>query len=383
MSEYQYYEFQAVDRPLTEEMQQGLRRISSRAHITPTGFVNVYNYGDLRANPEQLLEKYFDAFCYLANWGTHRLKFKIPADLIDGKSIREYCLDDIISLQRKGESFILSFDSESEEYEWEEGEGWLSSMISLREDLIRGDFRCLYLAWLLGVQQEWVEPDEVEPPVPDGLGELSGALSTFVRFMRIDPDLVTAAAGRSGAGGIQSAREQELVHWIRGMDPTEKDEILRRFIVGHEPHLANRLYQRFLKTCTLKENNATAQQKRRTAGELSKQAEDCAEERKRREAEEHARRQAILKKKQAQERKKYLAGLVGKEDEIWRQVNSLISGKRPANYDRAVQLLLDLKDLARGKSEKTMFQAGLNELCQEHKRKYSFMNRLQDAGLIP
>ena len=43
MSEYQYYEFQAVDRPLTEEMQQGLRRISSRAHITPTGFVNVYN----------------------------------------------------------------------------------------------------------------------------------------------------------------------------------------------------------------------------------------------------------------------------------------------------------------------------------------------------
>jgi len=382
MSEYQYYEFQAVDRPLAEEVQQELRRISSRAHITPTGFVNVYNYGDLHADPEKLLEKYFDAFCYLANWGTRQLMFRIPFDLIDGKSIWEYCLDDIISLQRKGEYFILSFDSESEEYEWEEGEGWLSSMISLREDLIRGDFRCLYLAWLLGVQQEWVEPDEVEPPVPDGLGELSGALSTFVRFMRIDPDLVTAAARCSGAGGIQSAREQELVHWIRGMDTTEKDEILRRLIVGHEPHLANRLYQRFLKASALKDNGSTSQ-KGRTAGELLEQAELSAEERKKREAEEHARRQAILKKQQAQERKKYLAGLAGKEDEIWRQINSLISGKRPADYDRAVQLLLDLKELAKGKSAKTMFQAGLNELCQEHRRKYSLIKRLNDAGFIP
>ncbi len=382
MSEYQYYEFQAVDRPLTEEVQQGLRRISSRAHITPTGFVNEYNYGDLHADPEKLLEKYFDAFCYLANWGTRRLKFKIPADLIDGKSIREYCLEDIISLQRKGEYFILSFDSESEEYEWEEGEGWLSSMISLREDLIRGDLRCLYLAWLIGVQQEWVEPDEDEPPVPDGLGELSGALSTFVSFMRIDPDLVTAAAGGSGTGGIQSAGEQELIHWIRGMDTAEKDEILRRFIVDHEPHLANRLYQRFLKARALEDHESTSQ-KRRTTGELLEQAELRAEERKKREAEEHARRQAILKKQQAQERKKYLAGLTGKEDEVWRQVNSLISGKRAADYDRAVQLLLDLKELARGKSEKTMFQTGLTELCQEHRRKYSLMNRLQEAGLVP
>ncbi len=379
MSEYQYYEFQAVDRPLIEEVQQGLRRISSRAHITPTGFVNVYNYGDLHADPEKLLEKYFDAFCYLTNWGTRQLMFRIPSDLIDGNSIREYCLDDIISLQHKGEYFILSFDLESEEYEWEEGEGWLSSMISLREDLIRGDFRCLYLAWLLGVQQGWVEPDEAEPPVPDGLGELSGALSTFVRFMRIDPDMVTAAAGCSGAGGIQSAREQELVHWIRGMDTTEKDEILRRLLVGHEPHLANRLYQRFLKACAPKDNESTSQ-KRRTAGELLEQAELSAEERKKREAEEHARRKAILKKQQAQERKKYLAGLAGKEDEIWRQINSLISGKRAADYDRALQLLLDLKELARSKSEKTMFQAGLNELCQEHRRKYSLIKRLNDAG---
>jgi hypothetical protein len=35
MSEYQYYEFRAVDRPLTEEQMDDLRSYSSRAAISP------------------------------------------------------------------------------------------------------------------------------------------------------------------------------------------------------------------------------------------------------------------------------------------------------------------------------------------------------------
>lgn len=123
MSEYQYYEFQAIDRPLTDEQQQELRRLSSRAHITPTGFVNVYNYGDLHADPIAMLEKCFDTFCYVANWGTRKLMFRIPPDLIAGEEVWNYCVDEILHLHNKGEYFILEFTSQSEEYEWEEGEG--------------------------------------------------------------------------------------------------------------------------------------------------------------------------------------------------------------------------------------------------------------------
>jgi hypothetical protein len=36
MSEYQYYEFQAIDRPLTESEMEKLRSFSTRARITPT-----------------------------------------------------------------------------------------------------------------------------------------------------------------------------------------------------------------------------------------------------------------------------------------------------------------------------------------------------------
>ena len=62
MSEYQYYEFQAIDKPLDEKGIQALENLSSRARITPTSFVNEYNWGDFKGNPLKLMEKY----CYCA-----------------------------------------------------------------------------------------------------------------------------------------------------------------------------------------------------------------------------------------------------------------------------------------------------------------------------
>ena len=43
MSEYQYYEFQAVDRPLGEAERSELRGLSSRARISATSFINSYD----------------------------------------------------------------------------------------------------------------------------------------------------------------------------------------------------------------------------------------------------------------------------------------------------------------------------------------------------
>jgi hypothetical protein len=37
MSEYQYYEFQAIDRPLTAEEQQAVSKLSSRVEPHPVG----------------------------------------------------------------------------------------------------------------------------------------------------------------------------------------------------------------------------------------------------------------------------------------------------------------------------------------------------------
>ena len=42
MSEYQYYEFQAIDRPLGGADQEAQRALSTRARITATSFTNSY-----------------------------------------------------------------------------------------------------------------------------------------------------------------------------------------------------------------------------------------------------------------------------------------------------------------------------------------------------
>ncbi len=74
MSEYQHYEFLALDEPLGEREQRELRALSSRATISSTRFANFYTFGNLKADPSRLVERYFDAHLYLANSGTVELQ---------------------------------------------------------------------------------------------------------------------------------------------------------------------------------------------------------------------------------------------------------------------------------------------------------------------
>jgi len=67
MSEYQYYDFLAVDRPLTSEEMARLRALSTRATITPARFTNFYTWGDFKGDPLAMVKQYFDAFVYVAN----------------------------------------------------------------------------------------------------------------------------------------------------------------------------------------------------------------------------------------------------------------------------------------------------------------------------
>src|ERR1700689_3036034 len=55
MSEYQYYEFQAIDRPLSATDREALRDLSTRARITATSFTNTYDWGDFKGDPAELM----------------------------------------------------------------------------------------------------------------------------------------------------------------------------------------------------------------------------------------------------------------------------------------------------------------------------------------
>lgn len=61
MSEYQYYEFVAIDKPLSHAQMSQLRTLSTRAQITPSSLVNEYHWGNFRGDPRTMMECYFDA----------------------------------------------------------------------------------------------------------------------------------------------------------------------------------------------------------------------------------------------------------------------------------------------------------------------------------
>lgn len=82
MSEYQYYEFLAIDRPLTSEEMSELRVLSTRAHITPVSFTNEYNWGSFRGNPDKMMQQYFDAHVYVANWMTAVFMVRVPIETL-------------------------------------------------------------------------------------------------------------------------------------------------------------------------------------------------------------------------------------------------------------------------------------------------------------
>jgi hypothetical protein len=379
MSEYQYYEFQAIDRPLTGKEMGELRSFSSRARITPTSFINDYAWDSFRGNADAWMKKHFDAFLCRANWGTHRFQLRLPARLLDLDTAREYCGGGSASVRGKAGNVILSLVSDDEEGgEWVEGEGHLSSLIGIRAELAGGDLRALYLGWLLRAQAGELDGEEIEPPVPAGLGNLSASLEALAEFLRIESDLLHVAARASAPQEDTTPRHEEVQAWVAGLSTKHKDDLLTRLILERDQALVMELLRRFLKERAGRV--ASAPVARRKVGELRRAAEAYTAERQRREAERRAQEKARREREAAIARAKHLDEIAGREPRLWAEVDTLIATKQPQSYDRAVGLLVDLRDLdARDKAND--FRPRLEALRQAHARKPTLIQRLTKAGL--
>ncbi len=383
MSEYQYYEFRVVDRPLTEEQMNELRSYSSRAQISPDSFVNVYNWGNFKGDPHTWMEKYFDAFLYLANWGSRILMLRVPTRLLDPNTARKYCSDEYLSCRAKGDHLIFSFHSEDEDSDWEDGEGWLASLVQLRSDLMHGDYRCLYLGWLLAAQGGGLDDDAPEPPLPPGLGTLNAPLRSLADFLRIDRDLIAAAAEESAEKPACRLSPEEIHRWVAVLPSKEKDDLLTRLLGDDDSHLVAELRLRALRAIR---GEGTSGRDSQTGGPRSvvsivARAEVIGKQRQKQEMDRQSQEKARRERAQAEERRKRLESLAGKESDLWVQVDRLIAAKQPKRYDEAVSLLKDLHDLADMKGTGPEFARRMSVLCREHERKPSLVDRLHKANL--
>lgn len=388
MSEFQQYEFLALDRPLTSEEQTEIRKLSSRVELSATQAHFIYHYGNFRGDELKVLESYFDVLVYIANWGTRRVAMRFPRAAIDLDPLKQYASLEEITLTTTSEYVILDIN-----YNDEDGGGmWLdetdriSALAPVRQDILRGDLRALYLAWLKCApnlaywSDEYAdeEGDEaegtaverlIEPQVPPGLKQLSAPLSAFAEFFEIDQDLISAAAEASPS--LETTAEP-IEEWLALLPLAERDAFLVRVARG-DPHAGMELMRRLREVGLPQGGRPAAEETARrslaTLQALAKQHTQRREQRQR-EAAERARIER-------------LNALAEREPEAWRQVFALIERKQGTPYDEAVALLVELRELAVLRNQTARFAQQFDELVAKYQSRPSLLDRIRKVGLLP
>jgi hypothetical protein len=397
MSEYQYYEWQTVDRLLTAKEQAEVNELSSHIMVSSSKAVVTYNWSSFRHDPQQVLLRYFDAHFYYANWGSLNLMFKFPKGTLNRTDALLYCDNGFVQFKEVGDYQVLeiSLSSDDGDSYMEESESTLSDFIALRADLIDGDYRLLYLAWLMSGtlsenpdldyededddedydedDGEEEEEDVIEketlapPPVPAGLKKLTPALQNFVDAFGVNAFLVQAAAESS-----PDLRETPVADYpaaIAQLPRQECNEYLARLAEG-DPGVRAALRKR------LKAFFPHADARKAEARSL----QDLVDRSRQLEIEEKQRRVREARRKHVAE----MQSLAQREPRVWQQVEELLAnGQRIASvYDEVTQHLEKLEQLADFQGTRDIFIARVRDLAVRYAARPALMGRWRKHGWV-
>ncbi len=368
MSEYQYYEFQAIDRPLTKKERDEISELSSRVQLTPNQAIFLYNYGSFRGDPKKVLTQYFDMMFYIANWGTWQLIFRFPKAIVNPNWFQPYDLPDTVTISTTSQYIVLDIQLIEEEgiRGWITGEVWMPRLLALRDELLHGDLRLLYLVWLRTapyLAEDTLEDDPVEPPIPPNLDKLSEALQAFVELVELDPDLVAAAAQASDRQ--QPIAELPLENWLNKLSADEKQEFLLK-LVRREPHVDLQLINRLKELAGAAQSVPQSNSGHRRLSKLQEIAETIRSKR-------HQKEQNAARKKRIKE----LEALAPREVQTWKRVVELIELKQAKPYDEATVLLIDLHDLAEHQGRLPEFIQRFEQLKSDYQNRPALIARFK------
>lgn len=381
MSEYQYYEFAAIDQPLTRAEMEELRAVSTRAKITPTGFVNHYEWGDLKADPADWMRRYFDAFVHTANWCSCRLALRVPLAIFSKAELKPYATKYALAIKASDKHWIFDWTlNESQDYDRfaeEDGNGWMRRLLPLRNELLRGDLRSLYLGWLADTGGGELRDDALEPDVPPGLAELSPAQQALIEFLGIDPDMLAAAsAGSAPVGRAEVEDDSCLDAWLGDWSRDNMAVVLKLIATGQGQEAERRV--RFHHAAWLKAHRAFAPvARKRTLAELRELAKSASGHRLEREAQERAMREAENRR----QREDYLRRLMTDVKQHWEAIEVQAKRGSASGYGQAVRAIADLAEGYRLTSSPKEFERALRHFLVRHATRGALLRRLTEAGL--
>jgi hypothetical protein len=373
VSEYQYYEFVAVDGPISDEGLRYAQTCSSRAQVSRFRWQNVYHFGDFHGKVEILL-KHYDAHFYIANWGTVRLGLAFPAASLPLESIEPYLrggerYEDSLSVQKIDDRLIVWWERNEEGgWGWTQGEGILDDLIAIREELLRGDHRALFLGWLADFERdEWADPEDggvLLPPIPAGLNGLSPAQTALIKHFPIDHDALTVAAELS-----QATRPDRIpiATVVEKLPVSEMRALLERVAAGDGSRVMSELNRLGNPAPVIRDVPALS-----CIEFAAKVTEVCETRRK-----EETKAAAAKRKQEEQARRQRLATVMQRADAIWAGLEPLMEQKASAAYDQVSAQLLELRDAHEQASESPRFRQKLAAFRERYARRTGILRRIE------
>jgi hypothetical protein len=379
MSEYQYYEFLAIERPLTADEIDELRALSTRANITPVSFTNIYNWGNFKGNPDKLMQLYFDTYVYVANWMSAIFKVRLPIVALSEETVKAMEVPHVLDFSATKTHWIITWRlDESENYDrfvMEDGSGWMARLAPIRDELLSGDIRSLYIGWLGAVTGE-MDDDEMEPVSISGLGSLTTAQQALAEFLEVDPDLLAGAGMGSPAFQGEELSEKDMDRWIDALPLDKVKGVLKQLLEGKR-QLAERSIRNQFAVWQRSMQTDKTDGSRRTVTQLRQNAEKAGQIRL--EKQDRDRRQQEAKRHK--ERKAYLKNLSKDFPNAWKSVHKVIERGSGSAYDEACSVLIDISEAYALQESKKCFQEEIKKLMAAHMRRRALIERLVKAGI--
>jgi hypothetical protein len=380
MSEYQYYEFLAIDRPLKENEMAELRVLSTRATITPVSFTNEYHWGNFRGDPDKLMQRYFDAHVYVANWMSAIFMVRLPIDALSQEAVKAVVTPHFLDIKETRTHWIITWRlEESENYDrfgMDDGRGWMAILAPVRDELLRGDLRSLYIGWLQAVTVEMPDDDQMEPLSISGLGNLTAAQLALAEFLEVDEDLLAGAGMGCPASLKTEISPQETDTWINSLPRDEANSILKQLLEGKGQQAERSIKNRFAAWRRGLQTGDT-EAIRRSVGKLRQNAEKARlirlEKQKRDREKEETRRR---KKREA-----YLKKLSTDFSKAWESAKEPVERGSGRGYDEACQILVDISEAYSLFGTKKQFREELERFMVDHLQRKALIQRLEKAGI--
>jgi hypothetical protein len=252
----------------------------------------------------------------------------------------------------------------------------MARLALVRDELLRGDMRGLYIGWLAGVTGEMMDDDKMEPVSISGLGSLTAAQQALAEFLEVDPDLIAGAGMGSPAAQSEEISEKDMDRWIDALPRNEARAVLKQLLEGKghlaESSIKNRFaaWRRGLQTDKI-------DLPRRKVGELRQNAEKARQIRLEKQKRDRKRRE----NKRREKRKAYLKNLSNDFPRAWESVREPVERGSGRGYDEACRGLVDISEAYALSTNKKQFQKELKKFMAGHMRRKALIQRLVKAGI--